>query len=155
MKEIYEMKGAGRSIRESARELDIPRNTVRRCLKSPAAMRPQPRQPSPRRAFLAHRRSNYARHGHCGPPSSCLGAYFTPPLSPSIGTWPGLFALPCPSTLVSTPAYIASVDSGLPRNTVLTPRHGSLLLPFAPGESYLRTLRKDHRQQSSQRPKAL
>ena len=71
------------------------------------------RQPSPRRAFLAHRISNYARHGHCGPPSSCLGAYFMPPSSPSIGTWPGLFALPCPSTLVSTPAHTASVDSGL------------------------------------------
>ena len=71
------------------------------------------RQPSPRRALLAHHPPNYARHGHCGPPSSCLGAYFTPPSSPSIGTWPGLFALPCPSTLVSTPAHIASVDSGL------------------------------------------
>ena len=70
------------------------------------------RQPSPRRALLAHRISNYARHGHCGPPSSCLAAYFMPPSSPSIGTWPSLFALPCPSSLVSTPAHIASVDSG-------------------------------------------
>ena len=58
-------------------------------------------------------RLDEAQHRHCGPPSSCLGAYFTPPSSPSIGTWPGLFALPCPSTLVSTPVYIASVDSGL------------------------------------------
>lgn len=32
MKEIYEMKGAGRSIREIARELDVSRNTVRRDL---------------------------------------------------------------------------------------------------------------------------
>ena len=40
-------------------------------------------------------------------------AWNTPPSSPSIGTWPGLFALPCTSTLVSTPAHIASVDSGL------------------------------------------
>ena len=44
MKEIYEMKGA-RSIREIARELDISRNTVRRYLKSPEAMRPKPRPP--------------------------------------------------------------------------------------------------------------
>ena len=42
-KEIYELKGAGRSIREIARELDISRNTVRRYLKSPEAMRPKPR----------------------------------------------------------------------------------------------------------------
>ena len=48
------------------------------------------------------------------------GAYFTPPSSPSIGSWPGLFPLPCPSTLVSTPAHIASVDSGLP--TLNAPR---------------------------------
>ena len=39
------MKGAGRSIREIARELDISRNTVRRYLKSPEAMRPKPRPP--------------------------------------------------------------------------------------------------------------
>ncbi|TGG90283.1 MAG: HTH domain-containing protein, partial [Aphanocapsa feldmannii 277cV] len=38
MKEIYELKGAGCSIREIARELDISRNTVRRYLKSPEAM---------------------------------------------------------------------------------------------------------------------
>ena len=43
MKEIYELKGAGRSIREIARELDVSRNTVRRYLKSPEAMRPKPR----------------------------------------------------------------------------------------------------------------
>ena len=30
VKEIYEMKGAGRSIREIARELDVSRNTVRK-----------------------------------------------------------------------------------------------------------------------------
>ena len=30
MKEIYEMKGAGRSIRGIAQELDVSRNTVRR-----------------------------------------------------------------------------------------------------------------------------
>ncbi len=39
MKEIYEMNGAGRSIREIARELEVSRNTVRRYLKSPEAMR--------------------------------------------------------------------------------------------------------------------
>ena len=48
MKEIYELKGAGCSIREIARELDVSRNTVRRYLKSPEAMRPKPHR---RRAF--------------------------------------------------------------------------------------------------------
>ena len=49
MKEIYEMKGAGRSIRGIAQELDVSRNTVRRHLKSPEAMRPRPRpRPGPR-----------------------------------------------------------------------------------------------------------
>ena len=43
VKEIYELKGAGHGIREIARELDISRNTVRRYLKSPEAMRPRPR----------------------------------------------------------------------------------------------------------------
>ena len=41
MKEIYEMRGAGRSIRGIAGELGIARNKVRRYLKSPEAMRPQ------------------------------------------------------------------------------------------------------------------
>ena len=45
MKEIYEMKGAGRSIRGIAEELGIARNTVRRYLKSPEAMRLKPRRP--------------------------------------------------------------------------------------------------------------
>ena len=44
MKEIYELKGAGSSIREIARELDVSRNTVRKYLKSPEAMRPKPRK---------------------------------------------------------------------------------------------------------------
>ena len=43
VKEIYELKGAGRGIRGIARELDISRNRVRRYLKSPEAMRPKPR----------------------------------------------------------------------------------------------------------------
>ena len=43
VKEIYEMKGAGRSIRGIAGELGIARNTVRRYLKSPEAMRPKHR----------------------------------------------------------------------------------------------------------------
>ena len=47
VKEIYEMKGAGRSIRGIAEDLSVARNTVRRYLKSPEAMRPKPR---PRRA---------------------------------------------------------------------------------------------------------
>ena len=55
MKEIYEMKGAGYSIRGIAEELGVARHTVRRypclrreqALKSPEAMKPKPR---PRRA---------------------------------------------------------------------------------------------------------
>ena len=43
MKEIYEMKGAGRSIRGIAEDLGVARNTVRRYLKSPEAMRPRQR----------------------------------------------------------------------------------------------------------------
>ena len=43
VKEIYELKGAGRGIRGISRELDMSRNTVRRYLKSPEAMRPKPR----------------------------------------------------------------------------------------------------------------
>ena len=71
------------------------------------------RQPSPRRALLAHRLSNYVRHSPGGPPSSCPCAYLTPPASPSIGIGPTPFAFPYPSSMVSTPATIASVDSGL------------------------------------------
>ena len=41
VKEIYEMKGAGRSIRGIADDLGVARNTVRRYLKSPEAMRPK------------------------------------------------------------------------------------------------------------------
>ena len=45
VKEIYEMKGAGHSIREIARELEVSRNTVRRYLQSPEAMRSKARPP--------------------------------------------------------------------------------------------------------------
>ena len=69
-------------------------------------------QLGPRRALPAHRLPNYARHGHCGPPESCRCGYLTPPASPSVGIGPAPFAFPCPSSLVSTPATIASVDSG-------------------------------------------
>ena len=48
VKEIYGMKGAGYSIREIARELDISPNTVRRYLKDPEAVMPKVRR---RRAF--------------------------------------------------------------------------------------------------------
>ena len=48
VKEIYEMKGAGRSIRGIAGDLGVARNTVRRYLKSPESMRPKPR---PQRAL--------------------------------------------------------------------------------------------------------
>ena len=44
-KEIHEMKGAGRSVRGIAQELDVSRNTVRRRLKYQEAMRPRPRPP--------------------------------------------------------------------------------------------------------------
>ena len=43
VKEICEVKGAGRSIRGIADDLGIARNTVRRYLKSPEALRPKPR----------------------------------------------------------------------------------------------------------------
>ena len=43
VKEIYEMKGSSRSIRGIAGDLGITRNTVRRYLKSPEAMRPKTR----------------------------------------------------------------------------------------------------------------
>ena len=44
VKEIYEMKGAGASIRGIDRELDISRNTVRRYLHTPGAMVTKPRR---------------------------------------------------------------------------------------------------------------
>ena len=44
MKEIYEKKGSGCSIRGIADDLGIARNTVRRYLRTPEAMRPKPRQ---------------------------------------------------------------------------------------------------------------
>ena len=57
MKEIYEMKGAGRSIRGIAGELGIAGNTVRRYLKSPRAMKPMPQ---PRRASKLDPYTEYA-----------------------------------------------------------------------------------------------
>ena len=44
VKEIYEMKGSGYSIRDIAGELDIARNTVRRYLKDPEAVMPKRRR---------------------------------------------------------------------------------------------------------------
>ena len=44
VKEIYEMKGAGYSIRGIDEELDIARNTVRRYLNEPEAVMPKPRR---------------------------------------------------------------------------------------------------------------
>ena len=43
VKQIYDLKGQGPSARAIARELGIARNTVLRYLKSPEAIRPQPR----------------------------------------------------------------------------------------------------------------
>ena len=74
------------------------------------------RQLRPRGALFAYRLSNSARHDHCGPPSSCLCGYLTPPSPSSIGIGPGPFASPYSSSLVSTPAPITSVDSGLSSN---------------------------------------
>ena len=59
MKEIYEMKGAGRSVRGIADELGIARNTVRRYLKSPEAIRAKPR---PQRAFKLDPYTGYVDH---------------------------------------------------------------------------------------------
>ena len=56
MKEIYEVKGAGCSIRGIARELDVSRNTMRKYLKSPEVMRPKAR---PRRASKLDRYTEY------------------------------------------------------------------------------------------------
>ena len=43
VKEIYEMKGVGRSIRGIAEDLGVARNTVRRYMKYPESMSPRPR----------------------------------------------------------------------------------------------------------------
>ena len=45
MKEIYDMKGAGCSIREIAQRLGLARNTVRKYVNTPEAVLPKPRQP--------------------------------------------------------------------------------------------------------------
>ena len=42
MKELYELKGEGRSIRGIARELGISRNSVRKYLRSPEVPKPRP-----------------------------------------------------------------------------------------------------------------
>ena len=59
MKEIYEMKGAGRSIRGIAGEPGIARNTVRRYLKSPEAIRAKP---GPHRASKLDPYTGYVDH---------------------------------------------------------------------------------------------
>ena len=59
VKEIYEMKGAGRSVRGIAGELGIARNTVRRYLKSPEAIRAKPR---PQRASKLDPYTGYVDH---------------------------------------------------------------------------------------------
>ena len=47
MKEIYEMRGAGLSIREIARELGVSRNSVRKYLRSPGVPKEEPRRKRP------------------------------------------------------------------------------------------------------------
>ena len=59
MKDIYELKGQGRSARAIARELGLARNTVLRYLKSPDAIRPQPR---PRRGSKLDPYTDYIDH---------------------------------------------------------------------------------------------
>ncbi len=44
MKELYELKGEGRSIRGIARELGVSRNSVRKYLRSPGVPREKPRR---------------------------------------------------------------------------------------------------------------
>ena len=44
VKELYEMKGQGRSIRGIARELGVSRNSVRKYLRSPGVPREKPRR---------------------------------------------------------------------------------------------------------------
>ena len=60
--------------------------------------------------------TNSARHGHRGPPSSGLCGHLTPPSSPSIGIWPGPFAFPYPSSLVSTTGTSRFGGFGLSRS---------------------------------------
>ena len=60
VKEIYELKGQGRSTRAIARELGLAGNTVLQYLKSPEAIKPQPRPPrgsklDPHTGYLDHR----------------------------------------------------------------------------------------------------
>ncbi len=71
-------------------------------------------QLGPQGPLLAYSLSNTPRHGHCGPPSSGLCGY--PPHAALIPTywnraWPVRLSLP--STLVSTPVPVLTVDSGL------------------------------------------
>ena len=65
MKEIYEMKGAGRSIGGIAGDLGIARKTVRRYLNSPEALLPKPRT---RRASNPSTSSGGSLYGIRGPP---------------------------------------------------------------------------------------
>ena len=69
VKEIYEMKGAGRSIRGIADDLGIARNTVRRYLKSLEAMRPKPR---PRRSSKLDPFTEYVDHGMSEGVENCV-----------------------------------------------------------------------------------
>ncbi len=48
MKELYELKGEGRSVRGIARDLGVSRNSVRKYLRSAEVPRakPRPRRPS-------------------------------------------------------------------------------------------------------------
>ncbi len=63
VKQLYELKGEGRSIRRIARELGISRNSVRKYLRSPRVprARPRARQPSkldPHKDYIHQRLSD-------------------------------------------------------------------------------------------------
>ena len=50
MKQLYELKGEGRSIRAIARDLGVSRNSVRKYLRSPQV--PKAKEPAPRGSKL-------------------------------------------------------------------------------------------------------
>ena len=62
VKQIFELKGQGRSIRDIARTLGISRNTVRKYLRSPGIpkARPRPRRPSLLDPFKEHMQARMA-----------------------------------------------------------------------------------------------
>jgi len=63
VKQLYELKGEGRSIRSIARDLGISRNSVRKYLRSPQVPRagprpPRPSKPAPYKGYIHQRLSD-------------------------------------------------------------------------------------------------